>query len=194
MINKELIDKINELIIQYKKTKDDKIFNKLLELLQSFIKIKVNKLYIKLKHYQIEKEDIEQELLLIVLKLIENYDTTKPFFPYFYSTISKWYFRMNEEDKINFNSLYKIDETTGEEIEIEILNEQKLNPDTNLKVEDIFKKCKTKNETKICEMYLANPQITEEEIGIKLQMTQQNISLILNKLRKRLKKLLNKNE
>lgn len=186
------MSKITELVIKYKQTKDQKVFEALLKLIKRDIEKRVEIIYRKLKFYQIDKTDIKQELYIKILKIIDNYDIREPFENYLFSSLKYWQPKLIKDDFIHFESLYNIDERTGEELEIDIEDKKQTNIDSNLSLEIIFKECKTETEKLICKMYLENPKITEEEIGSALKMTRQNISLILKKLRKRLKKYLTK--
>jgi DNA-directed RNA polymerase specialized sigma subunit len=121
------------------------------------------------------------------LQIINEYNTKEPFYEYFLSSLWNWKPKLKTEDRMQHSSLFKINDKGEEEIlDIEDKRSQE-HVSTNLNIEDIFAECKTENEKKICQLYLTNPNITEEELGKKLKMTKQNISLILKRLRKRLK-------
>lgn len=184
------MEKLTELVRQYKQNKDNKLLDKIFKMLNTDIKKRVELVYRRLKYYKIEKEDIKQELYIKILTLIESYDPKEPFENYLFSCLKYWHPKLSKEDVTHFKSLYDVDEETGEVSEINIEDKNQSNIDSNMILEEIFKECNTENEQKICEIYLGNPDVTTAEIGKKLGMTKQNISLILKKLRKRLKKYL----
>jgi RNA polymerase sigma factor (sigma-70 family) len=183
---------LTNLVRQYKQKKDNKILENIYKLINKDIEKRVELIYRKLKYYKIDKVDIKQELYIKILSIIDRYNPKEPFENYFYSCLKYWKPRLTKDDIMKFESLYKIDNETGEEKEIDITEITKETNNFNLTLEDIYRICKKESERKICKLYLINPNITEEEIGKELKMTKQNISLILNKLRKRLKKHLTK--
>jgi DNA-directed RNA polymerase specialized sigma24 family protein len=184
--------KLEDLVKQYKRTKNKKILNEIFIILEPNIKKKTNYVYGKLKSYKLEKSDIRQELYIKIMQIIEEYKMKDPFDNYLYSCLKTWQPEMKVEDVMQYESLYNKNQETGEETEERFRDKSPEEIISNLTIEDIFNECKTENEKKICEMYLENPTITEEELGKKLKMTHQNISLILIELRKRLKYYLQK--
>ena len=182
--------KLEDLIKQYKRTKNKKILDEIFVILEPNIKKKTDFVYGKLKSYKLAKEDIRQELCIKIIQIIEEYKMKSPFDNYLYSSLKTWQPEMNMEDVMQYESLYKLNQETGEETEERFRDKSPEEFTSNITIEDILNECKTKNEKKICELYLQNPMITEEELGEELGMTHQNISLILIELRKRLKKYL----
>lgn len=150
-------------------------------------------------------EEVFNDLWIRILRTIENYDITKSFDTYLISTL--WEYRPSFITKkfiksivshkpfkqsINEDDNNDIEEMCGEEnreFYTEMIDER---TEERPILQDIFKTCKNETEIKICKLYLENQNITEEELGEKLGMTKQNISLILHRLRKRLKKYLTK--
>ena len=179
---------LNKLAIKYKKTNNKNTLTEIFNILQPIINKKVNSIYFKLRYYKIEKLDIQQELYIKIIQIIKNYDTEKPFENYLNSSLKNWKPKLSAEDKIRYESLYKKDKETQTETEIKIEDDNQEEIDSNLKIEDILNQCQTKNERKICELYLENPNITERELAKKCGTYQRAISRILNRLRKRLKK------
>jgi len=181
--NKELEDKLKEL--------------KRREHCENCIDCICNKGYFNLKNNNLcEYEDVEQDLNLEILRLIDDFDIkSENFNTYLFSSLWDWcpnFITLDFIENANHSSLFRIDEE-GEEQNLDIEDEKgekKLK--SNLHIEDILNECKTENERTICELYLGDFAITEEEIGKKIGMTKQNISLILKELRKRLKKYLTK--
>lgn len=156
-----------------------------------------NKGYFNLKHNHLcEYKDVEQDLNIEILRLINNFDeSVGDFNSYLSSSLWDWrpsFITLEFVESISCISLQKFDEK-GDEQNLDIEDKkshQKIK--SNLNLEEILNECKTDNEKEICQLYLARPNITEEEIGKELGMTKQNISLILKKLRKRLKNYLTK--
>lgn len=179
---------LTKMVIDYKKNKDNNLLENILKTINKDINKRVEIIYKKLKYYQIEKDDIRQELYIKILNIIENYDTKCPFENYLFYSLKFWKPKLKKDDIINFESLYKIDETTGEELEIEIEDKKSNKTISNFTLEAIFKECQNELEIKICKTYLENPKITEEELAEKLGTYQKNISRVINRLRKRLKK------
>jgi len=235
---------LNNLVIQYKETKDKKILDEIFDNLKSLIEKKARFIFYRKKyplnmynkcHYCKEckndkqlkdmikeeerrrtceeckecicnrgffnlrennlctYEDVVQELNMEILKMINN-DSIKDFDAYLISALWHWhppFLTLDFVESIKHRTMSKIDENEEEE-EVDITDEKVLKPDTNFNLENIFGVCVTENEKKICEMYLENPQITQEEIAEKLGTYKMDISRIINKLRKKLKKFVTK--
>jgi RNA polymerase sigma factor (sigma-70 family) len=151
-------------------------------------------------------EEVFNDLWIRVTKIIDNYDINKPFITYLIATLWEWrpsFLTKKFIKSITTNKPLTYINDDGDTDEEEISGEEGQEMNTNVidesseeksrpVLQDIFKECKTENEVKICKFYLENQNITEEELGQKLKMTKQNISLILHRLRKRLKKYLTK--
>jgi len=178
---------LTELVREYKNKKDNQIFEAILKIIGKDIEKKVELIYQKLKYYKKEKEDIKQELYMKILNIIESYDPKEPFENYLFSCLKHWSPKLVEEDTINYEPLYKVDEETGDEIIINVENKTQENIDSNIVLEEIFKECKTKIEKKVCELLIENPDMSQEEIAKECKTYKMNISRIINKLRKRLK-------
>jgi DNA-directed RNA polymerase specialized sigma subunit len=80
-------------------------------------------------------------------------------------------------------SLTKVDDE-GNEVQIDISEEKK---ETKPYLQEILKICQTDMERKVCELYLKNPNISQEKIAQKLGTYKMDISRIVNRLRKKLK-------
>jgi len=140
-----------------------------------------------------ELEDVENDIWLEILRIIENFDITKDFNPYLFSCLWEFIPSFITKDfvkSISNKPLIQKDEE-GNETEIDVSNEQE---ETKPKpsIQEILKVCKTEMEKKVCELYLTNPNLSQEEIAEKLETYKMNISRIINKLRKRLKKFVTK--
>jgi RNA polymerase sigma factor (sigma-70 family) len=179
---------LTELVKNYKKTKNNQTLEQILKIINKDIEKRVELIYRKLKFYQIEREDIKQELYIKILTLIDTYDPKEPFENYLFSSLKNWKPKLSKDDTINFEPLYKLNEETGEEVELNIEDKKQTNVDSGITLEEIFKECKTEEERKICQLYLENPEITEEELAKKLGTYKMNISRIINRLRKKLSK------
>ena len=60
--------KLTNLVKEYRRTKNNKILEDILILIKKDIAKRVELIYKKLKYYQIDKKDIEQELYIKILK------------------------------------------------------------------------------------------------------------------------------
>jgi len=202
------MNNLTELVINYQKTKNKNVLEEIFKLLQKIIKEKSKYIfYVHTFKYgeskfklvdlkSIELCDIEQELYLDTLKMINRYNPKKPFENYLFAYLWKWTPRFITTIKflksLKTQSIYQINEEGEEENIIDNfeVNEPRGNIESNLIIEDIFNQCKNEKEKNICQLLMCNPTMSQEEIGKEMGMTSQNISLILNKLRKRLKKYL----
>jgi RNA polymerase sigma factor (sigma-70 family) len=141
------------------------------------------------KNHLCEYEDVEQDLLLVILQMIDKFTPEKEFNNYLYTTLWEWmptFFTKDFVKSLSNKSLTQEDEE-GNETQIDISEEnkeRKLKPS----IQEILKVCKTDIEKKVCELYLENPNLSQAKIAEKLGTYQRDISRIINKLRKRLKK------
>jgi len=241
------MNNLEQLVKQYKRTKDKEILNQIYSLLNFTIKKKAKyiyerkyfpfNLYHKCKYCRnckktinqtknqrkiicenceickCEKgafnlkqknlcnlEDVEQDIWIFILETINNYDIKRPFNEYLYSGLWNYipsFLTQNFVDSIKNKTLDKI--IDNREIERNLLNSQ--NTENNLEIESkeiafnikrFLTDCESEKEKEIIRMYMENNKITEEEIGKKLGITHQAVSLILKKIRKKLKKYLQK--
>jgi RNA polymerase sigma factor (sigma-70 family) len=138
-------------------------------------------------------EDVENDLWLEILRSIENFDITKDFNTYLFADLWEWIPSFITKDfvkSLSNKSLTQKDEE-GNEIQIDITDDQE-EPQKKPTLQDILKVCQTDIEKKVCELYLNNPNLSQEEIAKELGTYKMNISRIINKLRKRLKKFVTK--
>lgn len=134
-------------------------------------------------------EDVENDIWLEVLRVIENFDMTKNFNTYLFSCLWEFVPTFVTKDfikSLSNKSLTQKDKE-GNETEVDI-SEEKEEP--KLSLEDILKVAKTKREKELINLFLTDKKMTQEKAGKLLGITQQAISLIFNKLQKRLKILL----
>jgi len=134
-------------------------------------------------------QDVENDIWLEILRTINNFDIKKDFNTYLFSNLWEFIPSFITKDfikSLSHKSLMHVDDE-GNETQIEILEEQKEIKSRPV-MEDILKECKTEIEKKVCELYLINPKLSQEEIAENLGTYQKDISRIINRLRKRLKK------
>jgi RNA polymerase sigma factor (sigma-70 family) len=139
------------------------------------------------KNHLCEYEDVEQDLLLIILQMIDKFIPEKEFNNYLYTTLWDWMPTFLTKDFVKSfsnKSLTQTDET-GNEIQIDISEEIE---ESKLSLEEILKVAQTKQEKKLINLFLNDKKMTQEIAGEIIGISQQAISLILNKLRKKLKK------
>jgi len=134
-------------------------------------------------------EDIENDIWLEILRVVDNFDIDKDFNTYLFSCL--WEFMPSFITKdfvksLTNKSLTQKDEE-GNETQIDIPDESE---EVKLSLEDIFKECKTKKEKKLITLFLKDKKMTQEEAGKIMKLSQQSISLIFNRLQKKLKKYL----
>jgi hypothetical protein len=137
-------------------------------------------------------EDVKQELDLEILKLINDFDIKLgDFNSYLFSSLWDWrpsFITLEFVENITHNSLFEINEE-GEEQILNIKDDKSQKKITsNLKIEEILKECKTETERKVCKLLLDTPTLSQKTLAKKLGTYQRDISRIINKLRKRLKK------
>jgi len=136
-----------------------------------------------------EYQDVENDIWLEILRNINNFDITKDFNTYLFSCLWEFIPSFITKDfikSLSHKSLIQEDEE-GNETQIDIPEEQE---ETKPKpsIQEILKVCKTDIERKICKLLLESPNLSQEELAEKLGTYQMDISRIINKLRKRLKK------
>ena len=133
-----------------------------------------------------EFEDVENDIWLEVLRTIENFDITKDFNIYVFSCLWEFVPTFITKDfikSLSNKSLTQQDDE-GNESQIVILDEQE---EPKLSSEEIFKVATTKREKELINLFLNDKTMNQEKAGKLLGLTQQAISLILNKLKKKLK-------
>jgi len=136
-----------------------------------------------------EYQDVENDIWLEILRNINNFDITKDFNTYLFSCLWEFIPSFITKDfikSLSHKSLIQEDEE-GNETQIDIPEEQE---ETKPKpsIQEILKVCKTDIERKVCKLLLESPNLSQEELAEKLGTYQMDISRIINKLRKRLKK------
>jgi RNA polymerase sigma factor (sigma-70 family) len=138
-----------------------------------------------------EYEDVEQDLLLTILQMIDKFvpEPNKEFNNYLYTTLWEWMPTFLTKDfvkSLSHKSLTQSDEE-GNETQIDIPEEKE---EPKLSMEEILKVTTTKREKELINLFLNDKMMTQEKAGKTLGITQQAISLVFNKLQKKLKKLI----
>jgi predicted DNA-binding protein (UPF0251 family) len=178
---------LNQLVINYKQTKDKEILNQIFSLLNKTIHDKATYLFYRRKFKKNNKwfylselgtltvGDIEDELKLLILKLIQKADTTKPFDKYLFGSIWNWGKSLSHLcGEISKPLSLELEETTVTEPNIEIYNLEGV--DMNY------------NEKRIIELIKENPKQTQMQMAERLGVTQSRVSQIVKKLRKKIRK------
>ena len=192
------MEKVEELAKQYKKTKKQELLNQIFIRLQNIIKKKADFIFYQKKFNcngkifrlndikKCELNDVLQELNLEVLRIIDNYDTKKPFKNYFFATLWDWrpsfirtgtfFQEMNILNESNF---------TKEDNENIFDSFASQAPETLLSnIEDSFKDL-TKEEKKVLLLLDKNSHLNQSQIAQKLKVTQQRVSQIMQSLQKK---------
>jgi DNA-directed RNA polymerase specialized sigma24 family protein len=179
---------LTNLAKEYKVKKDNRVLEQILKIIKRDIEKRVELIYRKLEHYQIDKKDIKQELYIKILSILHNYDIREPFENYLFSSLKYWKPKLTKDDTISFESLYKSDENSGEELEIDIEDKRQTNTDSNIILEEIYKECKNEIERKILNCLLENPGLSHYDLEKELKIPRRTITSIINRLREKLKK------
>jgi predicted XRE-type DNA-binding protein len=179
---------LNQLVITYKQTKDKEILNQIFSLLNKTIHDKATYLFYRRKYKKNNKwfylselgtltvGDIEDELKLLILKLIQKTDITKPFDKYFFCSIWNW--------GKSLAYLYDI------ELNKSIISkyEEKLTIQPNIEIYNLERLDTTEQEKMLIKMIKENPRATQTQMAERLGVTQSRVSQIVKKLRKKIRK------
>jgi RNA polymerase sigma factor (sigma-70 family) len=134
-------------------------------------------------------KDVEQDLNLTIMQMLEKFTPEKEFSHYLYTTLWDWRPSFLTKDFVKSfsnQSLTQINDS-GDEVQIDVKDEKE---EPKISIEDIFKVAESKREKEIIQLFLNDKSMTQEKAGEILGITQQTISLIFNKLQKKLKKYL----
>jgi RNA polymerase sigma factor (sigma-70 family) len=136
-----------------------------------------------------EYEDVENDIWVEILRTINNFDITKDFNTYLFSCLWEFVPSFITKDFIKSLSHKSLTQQDGEgnETEIDIPDNK---PEEKISLEDILKLCQTESEKAVIHLFLNDKKMTQEKAGKILGISQQAISLIFNKLQKKLKKYL----
>lgn len=135
-----------------------------------------------------EYEDVYDDLILEVLRLIENYDISKDFDKYFYACIWNWmpsFLTKNFIQNIHLKSLYSYN-IDGEESEQDIIDEKTLRTN-NFSIDEILEICKNPREKQIIHLILKTGKFNQAEIAKKLGISRQAVNKIVKKLKLKIK-------
>lgn len=189
---------LTELVREYKKTKSQALLNDIFSQLAQIIKEKATFIFYKQRFnikgtvfklvdtQQIELEDVIQEINLEIVKLINKYDIKKKFEPYLYSTL--WKFKPHFINQDFVNQLKNVPSTMidNEGNEKSILENIEVLPEVGNYME-LFENL-TEIEKKVVKIYAENPTIKQRQLADTLGLTQQEVSKIMESIRKKVKK------
>jgi RNA polymerase sigma factor (sigma-70 family) len=191
--------KLDELVIEYKKTNNQCIGNQIYLLLKKSIQEKTKYLYyqqkfkgMKLCNLKIvDIEDVEQELYLELARIIKNYNVKKgSFSTYWYSTL--WNYKPKFINVDFFNQLkntktYKLNEDDEEESLIDHIASFPAKDEIN--IFDMFEKL-TDEEKKLINILKKKEGINQSELADIFGVTQPYISSMFDSIRKKYKNYL----
>jgi len=187
--------KLTELVIQYKKNKDNKILNTIFLLLEKNLKEKADYVFYQQNFFgkkgiklsatkKVDYDDIKQELYYEILKIINTYDTKFPFENYLFSSLKFWKPSIINTEffkNLNTQSIYQINEEGEEENiaeNIMITNPQKIEF-----IEDL-----TNKEREIFDLLKSDINLTQIEIAEELGISQQRVSDLIASIKKKIQK------
>ena len=194
---------INEMVVEYKKTKNSQTLNQIFISLSKVIHEKAKYVFYQEKFHasnfafklvdtkKIDLEDVVQELNLLALELINKCDIDKPFDKYFYSSIWYWHPRFVNKDFINSLKNCPIFDT---DLDGDDANENKLDIlrvfpkfEEEIYLDDLFANL-TEDERKLLIILQKNPSIKQSELVGIFKVTQPRISQMYDSIRKKYKK------
>ena len=192
---------LNQLVINYKRTKNKQILGKVFVLLEKQIKEKAKfiyyqkkyvkktrnrKLQIRLKDLKIiDFMDVLQDLNLYILKIIENYHVKKPFENYLYASL--WDYRPTFLNSNFIQSTSNIGESEiiGEEgIEYfeDMLIVEPAEIEEDIHLPEMFNNL-DEEEKNLIKIILKYPRLKQAKMAKIARLTQQKVSEILTRLR-----------
>jgi RNA polymerase sigma factor (sigma-70 family) len=187
--------KINELVKQYKKTKDSQVLNQIFEVLKNIIKTKSEFIfYQKLFKFgkfefrlvdtkQYELNDVKQELNLEVLRIIKDYNINEPFEPYFFASLWNWKPRFVNKKLIQqLLNIHEVDE--DEDSKVNNIPAEPVEIEDELNIDEMFTNL-TDIEKKIVILLKDNPELNQSQLAETIGVTQQRISELLVNIRKK---------
>ena len=191
---------LNELVVEFKKTKNSQILNQIFTSLSKVIHEKSKYIFYQQKFSakkyvfrlvdtkQVDIMDVEQELNLFTLELINRCDINKPFDKYFYSSIWLWKPKFINQDFVN--SLRNVSDIklSDEGDEYSLIDGVATFPkfDEPINLDDLFDNL-SDNERKILNILKDNPKTTQEKIAQVLGVTRERVSQIYVDIRKKYK-------
>jgi RNA polymerase sigma factor (sigma-70 family) len=189
---------LNELIKQYKKTKDHQLLNQIFEVLKNIIKKKAEFLFyqktFKFGKYefklvdtkQVELNDVKQELNLELLRMIKDWKGKQPFENYLFASLWNWRPKFVNKSLIQetFN-IHEIDEDEDSKIDNIPAEPEEIKEDIN--IDEMFSDL-TEIEKKIIILLKDNPELNQSELADIIGVTQQRISELMTNIRKKYNK------
>lgn len=137
--------------------------------------------------------DIKNDLVLEILRIIKNYNPEKDFNTYLFASLWEWYPSFLNKNFIKSlqNKTLTTVNSEGEENEFEVEEEPaqtalEEKEETAITIEQIYNVCKNDTERKTLE--LLEKGLNQRQIAKELKVSYQYISLIIKELRKKLKK------
>lgn len=191
---------MNSLAIQYKKTNDINIRNKLFNKILPYIKEKARYVYwyksyklynkiCKVKYLSsISEEDIFQELCIDVLLWIEKYNTKGKFKNYLFASFWNWRPKsINKETYMDLKSI-KCSGLSSEQKDkfIDSLSKE-VQFDVRIGVNNLLFFVKSPNEKAILKLLYINPDISRNDIAKILGISNGRVSQIFSKLKEKKK-------
>lgn len=195
---------LNQLIIEYKKSKDTLNLDEIAEILYPLIRKKSTYIFYR-KYYPlslygnnqkgyfnlsktglVDYEDTEQDCWVAIFNIIKNFNIKKDFYTYLYSTLWVW--------KPSFITIDFIKQISS--LRLYIVDEEGNEPDRNLEEKSIGKiELILKNnwgildsiEQDILTEILNNINIGHREMSMKFDISEFKITQIMNKIREKLR-------
>lgn len=197
MKGEDKMTKLTELVKEYKKTKEEKIFTQIYKIIEKTIKEKVdyvfyehtfkigNKEFKLVNTKKIERDDISQELLLDFLEWINNFDSSvSEFDNYFYSCLWNWKPKnINAEflQSLNTSSIYRINKEGEEE---NIADKMIAPEESNIE----FVSNLTAQEEDVWKLIQGSLNLTQAEIAEELNISQKTVSNLISRINKKRQK------
>jgi RNA polymerase sigma factor (sigma-70 family) len=194
------MDNLNELVVNYKKTKNSQILNKIFKLLAEVIHDKATFVFSQQKFQakgykfrlkntnKLTVEDVEQYLNLFTLELIKRCDNNKPFDKYFFSSIWHWHPKFINKDFLNQLKNFSIFDTDFEDDNVKTnkLDILRVFPkfEEKLNLDEMFDDL-TVTEKKLLNIILKTKNQNQSELADILGVSQSYISRIFENLKKK---------
>jgi len=189
--------KINELVKEYKKTKDSQILNKIFEVLKNIIKTKSEFIFyqrtFKMGKYefrlvdtkQCELNDVKQELNLEILRMIKDWKGKQPFENYLFTSLWNW--RPNFVNKKLIQHMFNVHEDDEEDSKVNNIPAEPTEIEEEINIDEMFSNL-TDIEKKIVILLKDNPELNQSQLAETIGVTQQRISELLLNIRKKYNK------
>lgn len=187
---------INDLAIEYKVTKSNKLLEVILKKLNRVIKVKASYIFYRqlfrmrgitfnlYKSKIVDLEDVRQELTLFTMKLLESFDGKRDFKKYYFTSIWKWrpvflnkgvYLRLKEVQEVPnemANSYSLVDSIKPSEDK------------TNINLDDILNTLSTKEEKNVIRLMYLNPTMKFIDVAKELKYSPSKVTRIVQGIKK----------